>query len=102
MSDIVVNQVSNLLNTKPGKIVPVYLVSLFSQDRKTIDNFLSINVEELPHGIRFAGFFVAGSSEKTRKNYEKLMQNTSKEQYRQILISWNNVYSVENLIFKQK
>lgn len=101
-SDIVLTPVGTVnMNVKATKITPIYLVSCESPFEKEEIKFVATKLDDISeHYVRLVGF-------KTKKfkdndDYQKLLNSVDKTQYKELMIPWQRVITIENLIFRQK
>jgi hypothetical protein len=92
---------SSKLSERPVKIVPVYLV--VAEDVKTtVTKYLAIKLDEQPTSVKLVGFEISKSEKEVCENYQEILSSTDKGLYKEIMLPWQRVVRVQNLIFKQK
>jgi len=101
MSDIPIINAS-LLDVRPKKIVPTYLVVFEDTNPKKYVNFIATKVDETTPYIKLVGFKTDESAETVVASFNSLLEKEDKNNYVEISLPWHRVVKVQSLIFKQK
>jgi hypothetical protein len=92
---------SSKLSERPVKIVPVYLV-VAEDVNNTAATYLAIKLDEQPTSIKLVGFEINKLEKEVCEKYQEILSSTDKGLYKEIMLPWQRVVRVQNLIFKQK
>lgn len=92
---------SSKLSERPVKIVPVYLV-VAEDIKSSVARYLAIKLDEQPTSIKLVGFEINKLEKEVCENYQEILSSTDKGLYKEIMLPWQRVVRVQNLIFKQK
>ncbi len=101
--DILIAPVGNRMFDKPGKITPLYLVSIEDGKNKTQKSlFFATKLDESSHSVKLVGFDLQEDEKKVCENYADILQSTDKSLYKEITVPWTRICRIQNLIFKAK
>lgn len=94
---------SSKLGERPIKIVPVYLV--VAEDPTIKSNtakYLAVKLDEQTSTVKLVGFEITETEKNVCENYQEIVSSTDKGLYKEIMLPWQRVIRIQNLIFKQK
>lgn len=94
---------SGKLGERPVKIVPVYLVAAEDPTVKTnVTKYLAVKLDEQTSCVKLVGFEIKETEKNVCENYQEILNSTDKGLYKEIMLPWQRVVRIQNLIFKQK
>lgn len=94
---------ANKLSERSVRVVPVYLVVSEDPSNKSgITKFLSVKLDEMQHAVRIVGFEINKEVKDICANYQEVLNSTDKKIYKELMLPWQRIVRIENLIFKSK
>lgn len=101
--DIAIIQAGIKVHERPVRLAPVYLVKIEdpTMTNKSV-HFLATKVDEGPHSVKIVGFEIKKDINKIGENYQEVLNVTDKSLYMELILSWQRVIKIQNLIFRQK
>jgi hypothetical protein len=94
---------SSRLGDRPIKIVPVYLVTVDDPTVKTqFNKYLAVKLDEQANSVKLVGFEIKETDKNVCQNYQEILSSTDKGLYKEIVLPWQRIVRIQNLIFKQK
>ena len=106
MSIIDIVPISSLpkVGEKQTKIMPVYLVITEDPGIKAkCSKILAVRMDETsPTTVKFVGIDLDVNADINSENYQEIINSTDKKLYKEIMLPWQRVIRIQNLIFRQK
>lgn len=111
--NIIINTVNNINQHKFIKLVPIYLVSFENPILNKEVEFVVTKLDDTNQycikivGINKEFLFKNKSLKKEKLNnseldYKEMLKSVDKELYEEIMVPWQRVISIKNLMFKSK
>lgn len=115
MTDIGISPASPTINNdgsiklpeygRPGKLVPVHLVSIDKGGQKAdaTQLFIATKVDRFPGiGAEVQGFYTSESIETIETTYSDIIAKTPITSFVEILFPWSRIKNIRSLVFRQK
>jgi hypothetical protein len=86
------------------RVAPVYLVSIEDPTLTSkVSYFLATKLDENQFSIKVVGFDLNKKDiNRVGANYQEVLNSTDKSLYMELVLPWQRVIKIQNLIFKQK
>jgi|SRR5271165_3628858 len=92
------------MGEKQAKIMPVYLVITEDPGIKAkCSQILAVRMDETSATtIKLVGIDLETNANVNSENYQEIINSTDKKLYKEIMLPWQRVIRIQNLIFRQK
>lgn len=86
------------------KVVPVYLVVIEDVTVKVTGTrkFLAVKLDDMPNYVKIVGIEITTNVNKISESYQEIVNSTDKKLYKEVMLPWQRIVTIQNLIFKQK
>lgn len=99
-TDITIQPTGNFAVQNPTKITPLYLITL-ERGKKEV-SFIATKLELNSFYLKVVGFYSNEETKDIVSGYQQLLTKTNKELYMELVVPYNRVLEIRNLIYKQK
>lgn len=85
------------------KIIPTYLVLCEDPTIKTkLRKYLAVRLDDMQNFVKIVGLEITIEVDKIQESYQEIVNTADKQLYRELMLPWQRIITIQNLIFRAK